>query len=135
MVCVNWICMGFKCQKPIFGSDALGIETGNKFKVRSMVLTKCYSIAIIRGHVNVRIAHGSPLLKEPETDKTTMTTFCLYRSKKSLGLGIIFSVAPTVLGGVVRGPWEGFPYCLWLPPPLYWDIDHGTTKKDPSEII
>jgi len=100
-----------------------------------MVLTKCYSIAIIRGHTNVRIAHGSHLLKEPETNKTTMTTFCLYMSKKSLRLGTIFLVAPTILGRVVRGPWEGFPYCLWLPPPLYWDTDHGTTKKDPLEII
>lgn len=110
-----------------FFSDAVRVDTGNKFKVLSMVLSKCYSVAIIRGHANVRISHGFHPHKEPETNKTTMTTFCLNISKKSPRLGIILLVAPTILGRVVTRPWEGFPYLLW--PRLYWDTDCGMTER------
>lgn len=99
-----------------------------------MDLSKCYSIAVVRGHANVRTSRGSHLHKEPETNKTTVITFCLNFGKASLGLGIILLVAPNSCGRVVTRPWEGFPHLLWPLVPLLgrrsWDEEKVRSLRD-----
>lgn len=124
-VCVNWIFVGCKGQKAVFavGLGGLRQETDAGHLAHFLLCTCCFS-AVVREQANVRRPRGFHLRKEPETNKTALTTFDLV-SKKSPRLGVMFLVTLRTLGRVVTRPWEGFPRLLWPLSALCWGSDVG----------